>query len=233
MAGLAPQYDTSECAVCREDYQDPKLLRCGHIVCRKCVLSWLQTRGSQTGCPLCRAAIIPTLRQGEAALSADELAALIDRLPTDVAVMSVVECKKILKGDPMCSVCDECVSASTICIDCNIKLCRSCCKNHKKFPAFREHTLEDLSLLTPTKLAALRRSLCDVHWERPADAYCTSHHTFICDLCSPAHQECQTVADLVAFAQSERETLRNQNRNMVNIKAAVEEQVRGTEGSNT
>ena len=45
------------CAVCRELFNDPKVLRCGHSFCLDCVLLWLQSQPN-TGslpCPECRA----------------------------------------------------------------------------------------------------------------------------------------------------------------------------------
>ena len=49
--------DQLTCAICLEDYKEPKLLQCFHVYCRKC-LEWLVLRDAQgplsLRCPSCR-----------------------------------------------------------------------------------------------------------------------------------------------------------------------------------
>lgn len=38
-----------ECAVCHEEFTEPKILPCTHRVCRTCLLTWLHTQDTNTG----------------------------------------------------------------------------------------------------------------------------------------------------------------------------------------
>lgn len=225
MAGVTSEYDLSECPVCEEDYIDPKLLPCGHIICRECVLSWVKANPQHNNCPVCRATII--LHQSPDKTINVDIASLIDNLPTDVAVVAVVECKQLLKGNHVCNVCDDDSPAASICIDCNIKLCAPCSRTHRKFPAFFEHCLEQLSTLTPERLAALRKSFCDVHKNRLAELYCPTDQSLICFLCSSSsHRSCAGVQVLADFAKNERLTFKAQIDRLRQMKNAIEKQVK-------
>ena len=52
------------CIVCHEHFTLPKLLPCGHLLCRHCLVSWLKSE-PEANCPLCRCAIVdPKERKG-------------------------------------------------------------------------------------------------------------------------------------------------------------------------
>lgn len=228
MADVKTENDQCECPVCQEDYKDPKLLRCGHTICRQCVLSWLETGGPQKGCPLCRASILPP--QSAGSNTAVDVAGLVDVLPADVASLAVVDCKHLLQGDHFCNVCDDDNPASSICIDCNLKVCAACSKTHRKFPAFREHSVEQINTLTPERLAALRKSFCDVHKDRQAELYCPTDRSLICFLCSSSkHRTCPGVDVLADCATKEREGLKGLSERLRKKRTYLEAQVTSPE----
>ena len=49
--------DDKKCPVCHELFTDPKLLPCSHLLCRHCLISWLQSK-AEANCPLCRCVIV-------------------------------------------------------------------------------------------------------------------------------------------------------------------------------
>ena len=56
--------DYKKCSVCHELFTDPKLLPCSHLLCRHCLISWLQSK-AEANCPLCRCVIVdPEERSG-------------------------------------------------------------------------------------------------------------------------------------------------------------------------
>ena len=56
--------DDKKCSVCHKLFTDPKLLPCSHLLCRHCLISWLQSK-AEAHCPLCRCVIVdPVERSG-------------------------------------------------------------------------------------------------------------------------------------------------------------------------
>ena len=92
------------------------------------------------------------------------------------------------------------------CIGCSIKLCAPCAKGHKNVPITRDHEVEDLSTLTPSQLAARRRSPCVNHSDTPAEMFCPSHASLICLQCLTDHGLCG-VQSVTSVAQQERASL--------------------------
>ena len=45
--------ETRECSVCHELFTEPKLLPCGHHLCRRCLVSWMKIQ-EEAHCPLCQ-----------------------------------------------------------------------------------------------------------------------------------------------------------------------------------
>nr|KAG5712431.1 hypothetical protein BaRGS_011405 [Batillaria attramentaria] len=52
-----PEANDMECPVCHEDFSQPKILPCAHLLCRDCLVTWLKSEG-EAECPLCRCAIV-------------------------------------------------------------------------------------------------------------------------------------------------------------------------------
>nr|KAG5712434.1 hypothetical protein BaRGS_011408 [Batillaria attramentaria] len=46
-----------ECPVCHEEFSQPKILPCAHLLCRDCLVTWLKSEG-EAECSLCRCAIV-------------------------------------------------------------------------------------------------------------------------------------------------------------------------------
>ncbi|XP_025114388.1 transcription intermediary factor 1-alpha-like isoform X2 [Pomacea canaliculata] len=179
-----------ECAVCTNDFTTPKILPCGHLLCRQCVISWMDSK-SDAGCPLCTCPIVE--HQGNSSQSSADV---IDALPTDSVMEAIVESSRVLGKDDMCTVCDD-VRAEYICMQCLEKMCPSCTKIHKKMLATRSHEVESVSTVTPERLAASRPALCADHGDKQAEAFCADHHLSICASCtSIKHRTCLVVRDI-------------------------------------
>jgi hypothetical protein len=56
-APLSLEPGEKECSVCHELFKEPKILQCGHLLCRHCVLAWLRKQ-LDAACPLCRCPIV-------------------------------------------------------------------------------------------------------------------------------------------------------------------------------
>ena len=219
MAGVTSEY---ECPVCHEDYTEPKILPCAHLACRNCVISWLGTGGGQGGCPKCHAPILPPTQPGQ-----DDLATLVDALPTDLATMAFVESHKILSSPHVCTMCQTNVIATSYCLQCDVKLCQACTSYHQKLPGTKDHSFEDLSKLTALKLAASRRSTCKSHTNRPVEFHCSSHQELICTMCATTnHRSCPEVKAITDVAKERRTELKQQAQRLRQKDRALAQHVR-------
>ncbi|PVD36812.1 hypothetical protein C0Q70_03802 [Pomacea canaliculata] len=179
-----------ECPVCMNDFTTPKILPCGHLLCRECVISWMDSK-SDAGCPLCTCPIVE--HQGNLSQSS---VGVVDALPTDSVMEAIVESAGMLIKDDICNACDD-LTAEYICMECVEKMCPSCVKIHKKMVATRSHDVESVSTVTPERLAASRPALCADHGDKQAELFCPLHHLVFCALCfSEKHNECPNVRHL-------------------------------------
>ncbi|PVD36805.1 hypothetical protein C0Q70_03795 [Pomacea canaliculata] len=182
----AAQEHARKCAVCTSDFTTPKILPCGHLFCRQCVISWMDSK-FDAGCPLCTCPIVE--HHGNSSQSSADV---VDALPTDYVMEAIVESAGVLMNGGMCTVCDD-VTAEYICIQCLEKMCESCMKIHKKMVATRSHDVESVSTVTPERLAASRPALCADHGDK-AEMFCADHHLAICISCSyKKHNKCPDV----------------------------------------
>ena len=176
-----------ECFICSQLFTDPKLLPCFHTFCRHCLLSVLAI-DPQAPCPLCKLAIAdPT------AVKREGVKDVVDDLPTDLAMEALVNSVRFLRKDHVCSGC--CNNAAVqICLTCGDAFCEFCSNAHQKMSATRNHKVEDLSTMTPARLAVAKPAFCCVHSDRPAQLFCQTHAAAICPLCATSeHRACAEV----------------------------------------
>ena len=200
-ASLSDGHDDLECSVCRELFTEPKLLPCGHLLCRHCLVDWMKIRRG-AGCPLCRCAIIE--EEQRALQSLEDIA---DGFPTDLAMEELVEAQRLLNEGHDCCVCED-VAATALCLNCGDMLCKACKEAHENLLMTQSHIVEDLSSLTAEKLAANRQSTCEAHPDETTEFYCPTHDASICLLCaSSKHRNCPEVEDLEEKAEEARAKL--------------------------
>ena len=190
-----------ECTVCHEHFTLPKLLPCGHLLCRHCLVSWLKSQ-PEASCPLCRCAIVdPKERKGR---SLEDIA---DGFPTDLAMAALVEADRLLSKQHVCCVCVN-VAAVSMCLTCGDMFCQSCSTVHKKQSATKHHKVENLASLTVENLAANRPATCAVHDDEVSKLFCPTHGVSICMFCViEDHRQCPDVTKLETVVENAREKL--------------------------
>ena len=178
-----------ECTLCHEHFTLPKLLPCGHLLCRHCLVSWLKSQ-PEASCPLCRCAIVdPKERKGR---SLEDIA---DGFPTDLAMAALVEADHLLSKQHVCCVCVN--VAVSMCLTCGDMLCQSCTVVHNKLSVSKHHNVENLASLTVEKLAANRPATCAVHDDEVSKLFCPTHSVSICLFCViEDHCQCPDVTKL-------------------------------------
>ena len=190
-----------ECSVCHEQFTEPKLLPCGHLLCRHCLLSWLKSQ-AEAKCPLCRCAIVEPEERGSKSL--EDIA---DGFPTDLAMAALVEADRLLNKGHNCCICED-AAATCLCLNCGDMFCHSCRKVHNKQSLSKHHNVEDLSSLTPDMIAVNRPATCAVHAEKTCELFCPTHDVSICQVCATSrHRSCPEVKDLEEKVEEARAVL--------------------------
>lgn len=206
-----------ECPVCNDYFKKPKLLLCGHVLCRDCLLSWLQSN-KEALCPLCRCSMINAQVKAE-----NSLGDMVDMLPDDVAMEALVESAKIINTNHICFLHAD-KAAVAICLQCRESYCQNCSEPHKKSSATRHHHVEDLSTLTAEKLAANRHAVCTTHGDKTAELFCSTHHIPICQVCALLeHRDCCDLLDLKKRADVARGQLEQLLANLTSAELSLKE----------
>ncbi|KAK7093099.1 hypothetical protein V1264_008749 [Littorina saxatilis] len=201
-ASLRIEPDEMECSVCHEHFKEPKVLPCGHVLCRHCLLSWLQSQ-AEALCPLCRCPI----NEEKDGRSKTSVADIADSFLTDKAMAALVEAHRLLSEQHVCCVCDN-VAAVSMCLDCRDMFCQQCTKLHKKQAATKLHNTEKLTSLTEEKLAANYRQACAVHSDKLPEVFCPTHKVSVCLRCATTvHRQCPDVKALEERVEEARVTL--------------------------
>nr|KAG5697118.1 hypothetical protein BaRGS_015253 [Batillaria attramentaria] len=190
-----------ECPVCHEDFTQPKILPCAHLLCRDCLVSWVKSEADAL-CPLCRCAILDSKERGSK--SCEEVA---DGLPTDLAMAALVNSSRTLREDHTCQACVN-APAVSICLNCDDMLCQACVTIHGRLSMSRDHTVEQLKSLTAERLTASRPAPCTTHSNKTSELYCPTHGACICHLCAASkHRACPEVTELEEKVAEARKVL--------------------------
>ena len=99
------------CPVCQDEFDDPRILPCGHRYCRKCIVQLSNTAGPDPfPCPECRKGTV--LPSNDASL-----------LPRSLLVVRMKE-KLQRQGEKLCSKHNE--PMELYCSDCKLHVCTNC-----------------------------------------------------------------------------------------------------------
>ena len=144
--------DLLGCAVCLEQYVDPRNLNCLHKYCKKCLGPLLQN--SRIRCPQCRE--LTNVPNGD-----------INLLKRDSTIASLIaltnDNKKGQRNLKECGFCEEVETLLNFCNRCELSLCKNCSRTHPKASAC---TLDDLVSLeeifrSKVNLAKLKLIECE------------------------------------------------------------------------
>ena len=179
-----------KCSICHELFTEPKLLPCGHLLCRHCLVSLMKTR-KEAICSLCQCVI--TEGEQRALQSPEDIA---DGFPTDLAMEELVKAQRVCASkEYTCRLCEN-VAATYFCVHCEDMMCEACKKEHGTLSMFKNHIVKHLSSVAAEKLAANRPSTCSAHSDKTPKFYCPSHDASICSLCaSSKHRSCPEVTN--------------------------------------
>ena len=174
--------DKITCSICRNHFQEPKILPCCHYYCKECIRSLALGTGENIpfACPECRS---------ETFLPENDP----DKLPTAFFANRMQELHtKMAKAQGKVEAhCEQCSGgkATAFCRQCTEFICEECDKIHQKLKIFAEHqvtTLEELKSGAEGKEVLLKKHpvpTCPVHDEE-LKLYCFCCDANICRDCT-------------------------------------------------
>ena len=188
--------DQVSCAVCLEDYTEPKVLACLHVFCKKCLerLVVQDAANRIVRCPNCR---------GITRLPQDG----VSQLQSAFYIHHLFEVRDILQKVSAAdkTTCDKCGEgeAKAYCRDCGGFVCQECITVHKKWKEYTGHdisSLEDIekevAALVPPKKVVMT---CPTHPSKKLKLYCETCNELICKDCTvKAHCRPEHQYDLVS-----------------------------------
>ena len=187
-----------ECAICLEEYKDPRLLSCGHVLCYMCVKSYLEKSEcyNKLSCPTCRG--LTDLYEGG-----------VDNLPKfffahdlkELALDENDENKITPQPDrptgPLCSSedCDE--EAVNFCQKGCDFLCEQCYDGHSRSKFSKSHKVIPAS--EQKRLCEIDKPpypACHRHKHQILDLYCRTCRFPVCVTCSQGDHRSHDCCDI-------------------------------------
>ena len=168
------------CAICLDDYKDPKLLNCFHVFCTKCLhpLVCQGAQGQTVQCPNCRQ---PTSLPQNGVPGLQGAFYIHHLFDIRSALKKVTESKE--------SQCDKCgqEKATNFCRNCGQFICQVCTKIHQTWKELSSHEVITIQQLTSdaTKLVPSKKQAmpCSKHPAKELDLYCEKCEEMICRDC--------------------------------------------------
>ncbi|XP_067053335.1 E3 ubiquitin-protein ligase TRIM45-like [Acropora muricata] len=168
-----------ECAVCMEQFKEPKVLPCLHTFCMRCLQKLLKKQGADhvITCPECR--------QNAKIVHGD-----VAKLQPNFWVNNFMILLRLQDYDTtskpfLCENCDSEDEAVSRCNDCSIFMCDFCVTAHKRFLATRGHQI--LSMAEVQKLgskALAKPSFCVKHTGETLKLFCETCQETMCRDCT-------------------------------------------------
>lgn len=193
--------DSYKCGVCQELYDDPRMLKCLHSFCMKCLSKASNEQGSEIilKCPTCdRTTTLPY--GGVFALSKDL------RKSYEAKVARYREKVDNLLADEIEVRCERCVEENmsvSFCCQCCLLLCGPCCTDHRRSKATLSHKLVHAPKDAPTSeneetdycgsqqvqsfdpaMVKPEAQLCSMHQDEVLKFYCETCDCLVCRDCT-------------------------------------------------
>ncbi|XP_048253344.1 E3 ubiquitin-protein ligase TRIM56-like [Haliotis rufescens] len=195
------------CSICMEVFDDPCTLVCYHTFCRKCVVSYTETRPEAISaksllCPFCR-------KMTKVAKSNRPVEEWAKEVKPSFLIQGLIDSFAPCSQGNNCNLCDEdgeTTPANAWCVECNVSLCDGCLKAHRRIPATRHHVVSDLS--RDVKVKKRRKPMCKEHPDQRMQFYCKDCKKLQCQSCCILyHRKCESIVSLESVLPEMQNTL--------------------------
>ena len=196
------------CDVCKDDYNDPRVLSCLHSFSLKCLKELISESTSAITCPTCgHQTTIPPDKD-------------VESLRFNVRLNCREACKQIVSRisnvPAYCTSCGGNVPQA-VCMDCEDFLCEQCWTAHQQLKKSRTHysfTVEEAQEMTPYQLLKTLpvsytspAPLCQKHEGQKVDLYCQQCSLLVCLKCSIVDHKGHQMHEVKKYASLCKRTL--------------------------
>lgn len=198
----APELQYLQCTICLVQIKEPKILLCGHLACRQCVL-WLLKTNASAQCPLCNSDV---RGPNDISRSCEQV---VDALPNDLLASAEVDNLNSFnpKREHVCHQHNS-RTAVMLCVKCQVALCEICVEIHRQL--WNTSSPHYLHTMAPDNSTAGQQTLCVNRAHGIAKLYCQTHKVLVCQLClSTIHRSCKSVRSIKDTIEQSRELLDN------------------------
>ncbi|KAH9499215.1 hypothetical protein Btru_004463 [Bulinus truncatus] len=201
-----------QCAVCMDEYRDPRILPCHHTLCFDCIVNVLNST-SATGrlfkCPQCRSDVFVPPSGIDALPINFYITSLQDELGTRGYTAPCVSCER------------DWLVAQFRCLDCDIDICRFCIHAHR----LQSHTDIPKIIRIETSSSNIQQAslmMCPEHSDELMQMFCTKCNKSICISCSVTSHKQHNIVPLSSrlkesksFLQMQVDNLTSEKRNAI------------------
>ena len=172
------------CAICLDQFNEPKVLPCLHTYCRKCVESLATDKSSEGSslilCPQCRE---------EHALPKGGAKEFLSP-PTFTTLVKLLEVYKADQSGSKAITCEKCRDSNPAivrCLDCDAYLCELCLELHKMKVTSRSHMTMSFDEIKESGGKCFHRPQSCADHNKELKLYCCTCSKLLCDDCSSSH----------------------------------------------
>lgn len=235
-----------ECPICLDKSQDPRLLQCGHTLCRECLQNHIakSAQGSHFKCPSCRYECVkPVGKDRGKPAKPEEVAVAMPKNYLLNSLMDMVQqsqreafslsrlgaaavqerhCANYSNETPH-------TTATVFCEECAQFYCSSCKSRHQEHrlrPAEKVHASDVMAAESRRKT-----SRCQTHPDQLMDMYCDTCSVpacLKCCLCNHQNNGC-TFLELTKKARESNKQLEDLERVAIEVVASLDKQLRKQE----
>ncbi|XP_025113512.1 probable RING finger protein 207 homolog [Pomacea canaliculata] len=218
MATVSCDPPDTECSVCHNNFVQPKILLCGHLLCRECIVSIIKSE-NHPDCPLC----LDPIASPEA-LESQSPESIADSLPTDFVMDALVLIVALKTQRPVYCGCRR-EEADSICLQCWETLCPACTTAHNNSSVTCSHEVKSLGTVTVETLAASCVPLCECHGEK-IKYFCSDHEIAVCSSCVvETHKSCPEMSDLDTEMNAAKEAVKDLNETLSSAENKMEKSI--------
>lgn len=187
-----------KCAICRDFYKTPRIVKCSHIFCKECLDQYIRIKGCNfPPCPVCRQRISYVPSMGA------------DTFPTVPLYPDLIRQISEISKNVLCDVCKKLTDIKTVCLTCDKRLCQSCSTAHATFLPMTDHyviTAEEYNNAKVSEIISRRTVACAEHGQT-LNLYCSSCNSVVCAQCDLTKHNGHKISDLKDQAQKCRNKL--------------------------
>ena len=201
--------EVTECPICTETMEDPKILPCIHTFCLKCLnQDWKDKEpGDSVSYPLCRNQF-PIPPGG------------LPNLRNNIFIEKLLEAKKLSGDKKLETVCDICSGSENVqsqdsislaikyCCDCKQNFCEQCVKAHMIKPGMKSHKILPVTDIAQTFNVLDFGTRCDLHETEMIALYCVQCSIGVCSTCFKQEHNGHTNTDINTAAKILRSKIR-------------------------